>query len=392
MTSREQVLIGSAATVAVLFGGYQAIRSYIVAPRMQLQQDIRDAQIERESLEERLLPSYSSRQRWQRATSTTFSNDIELSTLAFRAEITRLLQANSLKDAATLTPRPVEVINKGPRAGFTTIKLGLKFDAPLQRVVSLLEDIYAAPYIKRVDQLAIAAAPNDVKPKRGKPSPNPTLGVTMTVSTLVLPNAPDKKLAATPFDPEWTKDPEWKSRLEPYLDEQTDFARVWQSNMFRLTEARERPKPPPVKVEKPVDVARNDKPEATEKPPPRPPVNRRPDADQFTLIGSTAEDGQPTAFVFDVRQAADPPLEFQLNDEFDDGHLVLIDPRCVVIRANERKPAGGDKFYIYANGRTFEERDKLTEQNYPEIWRLLQEVLAHSAEAPPAEGETGAES
>lgn len=383
MTSREQMLIGSAAGVAVLFGGYQAIRSYIVEPRMQLTQDIRNAKIERESLEERLLPSYSGRQRWQRATSTTFSNNLETSTLAFRSEITALLEANQLKDQATLTPRPVEVINKGPRAGFTTIKVGLKFEAPLQRVVSFLQDIYAAPYVKRIDQLSINAAPNDVKPKRGAANPNPTLGVSMTVSTLVLPDAPDPKLVATPFDPEWPDNPDWKSKLEPYLDEQADFAKVWQANMFRLTEAKKRPEIKPVETKKdPPEVAKR-----TDKPvrPPEPPRNPRPDADKLTLIGSTAEDGQPTTFVFDDREPGDPPLEFQLNDEFDDGHLVLIHPLCVVARSAERKPAGGAKFYIYANGRTFEDRAKLTERDYPEIWRQLQEVLAQSAGAAAAD-------
>jgi len=39
MTSREQLLVGGAAAIAVVFGGYQAIRSYIVEPRAALVQD-----------------------------------------------------------------------------------------------------------------------------------------------------------------------------------------------------------------------------------------------------------------------------------------------------------------------------------------------------------------
>jgi len=194
----------------------------------------------------------------------------------------------------------------------------------------------------------------------------PMLNVSMTLSTLVLPKLPQvesRTLEGLNLD-----DPEAlrAAGITPldYLHEEQPLAynKMLASNIFRIY----RPKPPP-----PRPVARNTTPRKP--PPPPPPVDPRRDADKFVLLGTTSLNGELIAYIRDERQAYEPPMRKRLNDPVDDGRIVLVHPKGIVVQVTQGRERG--RLFFYPLGRTFKEREPVDPVKHAEIKRLLDQVL-----------------
>jgi hypothetical protein len=84
----------------------------------------------------------------------------------------------------------------------------------------------------------------------------------------------------------------------------------------------------------------------------------------------------PVAYVVDPDDPTEPPQEYRLNDEVDDGKLVLIVPEGMVVRvppkSGQRQPP---THYFYPLGSNFKEREEVDPSVHPQVSRLLQLVL-----------------
>jgi hypothetical protein len=354
------------------FGAYTGVQRYIFAPRDELRQLIVDEQRKRGELDVSLAPALAIKKTWQKRTALTMPNSEETTSLAFRSDINALLSRYGLTDQLTLTPKPAKPGPKGPREGFTEIAVGVNTEGKLRNLVEFLRDFYQRPYLKRVDTLTINAPTAEVKTRTGA-SPDPTLTLQMTLSTLLLPEI--KGVAPTPLDPDKVGLPETleASKLPRYVAEDPRaYEPIIATNVFRLWEP---PKPPPVR-ETPVVVKRDDPPNTTPKV--ETPVvapDPRTDADQFTLKGAASLHGELVAYIQDEREL-DAPREAHLNEAVDDGQLIMIDHRGIVVRT--RQSAGRRKdyaYWFYEPGKTFDERDRVTPLKYPRLHGEIQEIL-----------------
>lgn len=369
MTQRERILGIALGAILVVLGGSAVVQRYIVQPVRQLKEDIAREQETREKLEHDLTPALAAKQLWQRRTAHTLPYEPDSSALVFRSDVNKLLTRSGLTQGLIITPKPIKRASKGSQAGFVEVAIGITVEGKLRELVDFLRSFYQRPYVKRVDSLVINAPPTEVKPRTG-PSPDPTLKFNMTVSTLLLPDLPG--IASKPLDPARLDDPELldDKSFKPYLAENpTVFNTIFSSNLFKLWAP---PKPPP----KPPVAKRDEPPRTTHTPPPPPPPPARADADQFRLLGTTSLNGELIAYIEDARNVVEPPREAHLNEQVDDGQLVLIEPDGIVVRTHAR--AGRAREYVYwfyALGATFDQRQRLTPAKYPQVYDRLQEIL-----------------
>ena len=209
--------------------------------------------------------------------------------------------------------------------------------------------------------------------RRGGPAPEPKLTIVMTLTTLVLPEVKD--IGHPTLDLVALNDPEAEPLLvsPPRLTQEdlVAYNDIQKVNFFRV-------------YEKPVAVVRRtQEPDQPEKgpdeppPPPPPPPDRRRNAHKFVVSGMGWLDDGPIAYVINIDETTDPPNAYRLNDDVDDGKLVLIDPRGIVVRVppSGRGSSGPQKNYFYALGGTFKEREEISPDKHPEISRLLGRVL-----------------
>jgi hypothetical protein len=97
-------------------------------------------------------------------------------------------------------------------------------------------------------------------------------------------------------------------------------------------------------------------------------VNPREGADQKFVRVTTCLDGEPACYVYDELHKDQPPLKFCLDEDIDDGRLLLILPRGLVVRV-------GQEDYFYPLGKSFEDREKLDPDEHPEAWEALHREL-----------------
>ena len=81
------------------------------------------------------------------------------------------------------------------------------------------------------------------------------------------------------------------------------------------------------------------------------------------------------AVVIDQQQRDKAPQKYGLDEQFDDGTLILILPKGVVVRT-------GGKDYFYPLGKSFRDREEVSADTHPEVWKALRaEFVGSSADS-----------
>jgi len=232
----------------------------------------------------------------------------------------------------------------------------------------------------RVDKLGLRVESSGRQGRRRRAdNREPQLSITMMLSTLVLPEVPE--VAHPTLDPERLDDPNAVGRIAAArlaAEDPGEYDRIAELNFFKLYQppvVRREPLP-----EKPAEVVR------APEPAPKPVVDPRRDAHRYVLQGVGHLPDGPVAYVADTDEVLEPPRVYRLNDEIDDGRLVLIVPEGIVVRVRPPGAAAeAARNYFYPLGATFKERQEVDEQELPEIARLLRLVLGGQAGGQEAE-------
>ncbi len=378
MNQRERVLASCVAGVIVVSGGYALIKSQVYEPGEKLKADIASAREYRGKLEVRLNGSEKITRGWQEQTGQTLDQEWFAAHQAFREDVSLLLKRNNLTAGLKINKHKERTDKKGPREGFVELPLSVRVNGQLGDLDNFLKDFFQRAYLVRLDKLQLSAEHTSKSKRKKGGSTEPQLGITMTLSTLVLPKVAD--VDHPTFDLAAFNHPDPEAELvlaaAPRLRWQEDMDRygeIVEKNIFENYE----PPPPKVKTApRPKEVVKKTEPKTEDKPKPVP-VDLRRDAGKFVLSGMGRLDDGPIAYVTRSDQPAEPPTLYRLNDDIDDGRLVLIVPRGIVVRATPpargaRQPA---KNYFYPLGATFAEREEVDASVHPELERQLRVVL-----------------
>ncbi len=373
MQKREKTMAGVMAGVLVLFAGVQAVRSLVIAPSQQLDQDIYAAQVRREKLLKIVDAGPRTIKQWQQRTARTLSDDYAKARDLFREDIATLLDRNGLTRERTIGSLKERVEKKPPAQGFVTLPVQVRVEGHLTNLVNFLRDLYQRPYYVRIEKLTINPdIKGQAKTRKRKRSTGPqTLKITMTLSTLVLPMVEKPEGVGHPtFNLADLNDPDKAEKLlasvKRLRNQPDQYAQIARISPFEIWQ------PPPRPVAKATPKHETKQPP---KPKPKPVVDKRRDADKWVIVG-VANDGEPLAFVANSDDLTAPLREYRLNDRVDDGTLVLIVPEGIVVRT--RKRIGGRYMthdYFYEVGTNFKQRVELRPTEYPEIHKLLKLAL-----------------
>ncbi len=369
MTQQEKVLAGCLVGVIAVAGGFTLGKSKVYEPRVRLKEEIKNETERRDTLGVRLAGAPKIINAWQDYTGQTLHTDSSAAHAAFREDVEGLLKRNGLAEGLTFNQPPEDRDKKWPREGFVELPLSVNVKGKLGDLVNFLKDLYQRPYLVRVDKLHLGAELS----RRSKSGRNrgggtePKLSITMTLSTLVLPKL--KGIAHPMIDLEAMNNPQGDVVLASAarLSEDPDaYNEISRRSIFELYE------PPPQVVVAPRETKPTE-PKPPEGPPPPPPPPPRPD---LVLQGVGRLNDGPVAYVINPDDPTELPREYRLNDDVDDGKVVLIVSEGMVVRV---RPKGGQrqplKNYFYPLGSNFKEREEVDPSTHPDVSRLLQLVL-----------------
>jgi len=377
MNQRERVLASCVAGVVVVYGGFTLIKSKVYEPAKQLKADIQKEKEYRDRLQVWLNGAEKTTQAWQKCTRQTLGEDSFAAHQAFRTDVGLLLERNNLTEGLKISQLRERIDKKGARQGFVELPLSVRVTGRLNNLDNFLKDFFQRPYLVRLDKLELAAeqTPRSRRKRGGRTEPK--LSIAMTLSTLVLPKAEDVDHPV--FDLAALNDPDPEAELvlvsaaRLRQEDVDEYGEIAEKNMFRIYEPPQRPESPK-RPDLPKEVVKTETPPP---PPPPPPPDPRRNADKFVLNGVGRVDDGPIAYVTNSDEPGDPPEEYRLNDEIDDGRLVLIVAEGIVVRATPptRGPRQPAKNYFYPLGGTFEDREEVNPADHPQIERQLQVVL-----------------
>jgi hypothetical protein len=219
-----------------------------------------------------------------------------------------------------------------------------------------------------------AAARVDRAPRSGSSGADTRVTINLTATTLVVPLFKSYKHDALGDDPSaW---PEGPPRLARDHNGYAAMASALQFTKWRPPP----PEPPPTPRETPVAATRP----VTE---PRPivRVDPRKDADKKVVVGVTSLHGQRYAYVRDDTSRAGLTERVGASEPLDDGTLLLVHPRGLVVRVlrDTATPHAEDGVeaepsatidYWYPLGKSFKEREEFRPDSHPEVAAELARV------------------
>jgi hypothetical protein len=361
---------GLAAVTAGWYGG----RAIFIAPFERQQERITALRTEVNQLDTTRNGLRDAKKDWSAIVERTLDMNPDRAHARFRGDVSSLLEKHRFTEGELVVRQLSPRKNKD-----LTVELPLivTTKGKLKNVMAFLVDLLRRDYIVRIDSLALnaeqAAASKTTTAARGRPGApaagdpdGPTLAMALTVTTLVVPKI--EGITAKPME-EITSSEKGRLPRDP-----SEYQRVAAVNIFSDYVPPPAPPPPKAGDEGPrVATGGDDGRPPPPPPPPPPPVNVRPDADHLTLVGTVSFNGQPVAWVRDDRNPADPPQRKTLNDPLDDGVLVLVHPRGIVVHATRGEHAGREFFYPYS--KTFRERIPIEEAPHPDIVSALNVAL-----------------
>lgn len=369
MNPREKILATCLVGVLVVAGLGMVIHWAVVQRWQHLEEDLRGAVKEEAELRDRLANARTAEDDWEAF--TPLSHNVDRAEQIFRQDISELLERHGLGVGVTIRALPPRRL----KSGFTEVRLSVQAQGTLNQLVGFQCDFYRRTYLARLEQVNIMAegqrrrgrwmaanrgARGDRGSSRGGASDvgEVQLNLTMTVTALVLPE--EQKLGLEQ-GVAITMEREDQGRL-PRPREGYDEIAV--RNIFRPW------KPPPMieQREESAEVRVVDrKPEPSRLEPSRP---------DKVLVGVTSTDRKLAAYVRDEERLELPPEKLRINDEVDDGTLVLVHPRGMVVQVERQRGSAFDyTYYLYKLGTRFSERVELDPEAYPEIQERLEEAL-----------------
>ncbi len=386
MKPRERLFAISIVALLAIAGGYRLVHMLIVEPRAALVSALKAANERQADLESWIDRENATRQRWSDETQCTLGQDSDKALRVFREDVARLLKDNDLDTDLRISPRKPVVERRGVRKGFTELTLGVEVRGSLEQAVRFLRDFYERPYLVRVDSLSLNAGTSvasatkaatrgsersDSRGRRAAPrtkEPNESeLTIGMSLTTLVLPpikDVPHKTLDVALLEaPQGESQPAVARRSPLRREDVSAYDAIFTTNMFKLYQEVRVVTVPTTRETGPVEQT-----EVVKQVP-----DPRRDAGHFKVVATVSLHGELIAYVEDDRDRTEPPVRHRLNDELDDGRLVLIHPRGIVVRTTpgEESASRAVHNYFYRLGKSFAERVELTADEHPEIWNEL---------------------
>jgi hypothetical protein len=384
MTKREKVLSLCMGATLGGVGLWMVVNWAVVQPFRNVEQAIRDERAYGDRLHAKLRELRDVERDWQRLTARTFSDDPKVAQRRFREDIHQLLEMHELGEPKV---SPGTFILR--KDGAIEVPLNISAAGTLNEIVGFLCGFYRRDYLARLDKVRITAEQSIIgdansarragrsgarRAGRGAASPaaaetasaaggphGPELKVNISAVTLVLPAVPG--VEPTPLEKVDVLD---SGRLLRPVDE---YSEITAKNMFSPH------RPRPVEVAKKSDEEPPDVPVTPTPGPVRPTVDPRIGADQRFVRTTTRLNGAPVAYVYDDSQPTQPPTPHRLDEPIDDGTLLLIHPKGIVVRVDE---GGTETDYFYPLGTSFKDRVELTPDNLPDIWQALENEFVHS--------------
>jgi hypothetical protein len=375
MTRREKVL---ALCVGGTLGGLALVYAVNWAV-LQPFQTVRDQIAEEHRRSRNLRTAYRQveniEDEWKKLAARTLADDPQDTQRRFLEDMQHLLALHGLRDTK-VAPGAFVTYKDGSHG----VPLTISAAGTLKEVLGFLCDFYCRDYLARLDKVRITADQGvlgdvntnrprvsggrpggRVPPTGGRREPQygpegPVLKLSVSAVTLVLPplrgvNCPSEseivELAG--------------GRLQR---ERAAYNAILDHNPFM-------PYQPPVAVVTP--TTQRTEPANTAPTTPVVAVNPREGADQKFVRVTTCLDGEPAAYVYDEQKRDQPPDKFYLDDQIDDGRLLLILPRGLVVRV-------GKEDFFYPLGKSFQDREKLDPDAQPEVWEALRQETAGSKE------------
>lgn len=373
MTQREKIM---ALCVAGTLGGYglvTAVRWAVLEPLRAVDKQIaqqRDVQHQLKSSRKALRRVEGD---WAGLTGRTLADDPKEAQQRFREDMHLLLAKHGLRD-----PKMSAGTFQKHKNGFMGVPLNISASGTLKDVVGFLTDFYGSNYLARLDKVSIAADQrviNDVNSPRRRASKGrnprrntlqtsgpdgPELRVSISAVTLVLP---ELKGLDHPLCEEVLR--EEQGRLPR---EVAAYTEIFDSNLFQ-------PHKPPEVVVKPPEPDETEEVVEERVEERTVVVDRRAGASQQLLVATIALNGKPQAYVMDKREPLDPPAKYREDDPIDDGVLLLIHPKGLVVRVEEAGGRVKDYFYplrVYPGPASFADREELDEWAHPDVWRAME--------------------
>jgi hypothetical protein len=290
----------------------------------------------------------------------TLAPDPDRAERIFRADMHRLLEGCGLRDVK-VSPQSHIVY----RNGSVGTPLTLSATGTLDQVVDFLCGFYQRDYIARLDRVRLVGDQrliSQVNSERGLEAgaipdsagaeSGPELKVTMTAVALALPGlARLEGGAPSPADP--------RPPLTTLPRAPEDYDRIVLANPFRpyqpagLTTVRGGASPAGTDITGDgggkLDV--------------------RPPGPSCIVKGTTRLNGELIAYVRQEVPPARKMRKVRLDDQLDDGRVILIHPRGLVVRVTD--DSGVERDYFYRLGCRSGQRQRLDREAHPEVWRAL---------------------
>jgi len=393
MNPREKKL-AIAMGVLLAAAGLWAVVKYGVVKRWQtLQANIAKTQSDAERYRKNLEVARAAEADWSAL--RPLSHNVDRAQNKFLQNLHQLLDKNGLAEDCTVTPQAPRELAK--TKGMTEVRATIAARGTLQQIVNFLCDFHERDYLARLDRIKIAAEQKPASATRS-PAPStpakssrrrgsrstaaatregpgygaegPTLNVTIEASALVLGELKIGNTVVAQPTAEAGEDAEPVERLPRARDE---YARIWESNIFKLWQ--EPPPPPPREVATAEAPAPQSEPEPQYEPPPPSRPNKR--------IGATISmSGKLAVLILDCDDPGRPSEKVEINQPVDDGTLVLVIPGGnggMVVQVPERR---GVKYYFYPFGHdetgrqyTFADRREIDPRQDAQIQAELNKVL-----------------
>ncbi|MGE0482033.1 MAG: hypothetical protein AB7Q17_16345 [Phycisphaerae bacterium] len=373
MTSRERILAGCVAAAVGGFIFYQVARQVVYEPFRSARGEIATLTARRVQLRNLVQHESKTHAAWAEQTERTLSADPGEARLLFSTDLGALLDEAGLRDNRRIAPTAPQKL----RNGQYEIAVNVNVSGTLEHFANFLRGFYQRPYAARLRSVVVTAEDPLGTSKSGGAAPTTPLArsrarrnggeaatpvgekklrISFTAVAVVLPVQPDvAHHTLTENREEWPL----ATRLGRPLE---DYAQLASATLFSKWT------PPPARPPEPVNtepVVAN-----TAPPPPPPPPPPRPA--HLKLVGSATLDGRPLVFVLDTNVQTEPPARYSPHDHVDDGTLVFIHPRGMVVRTEET--TGGETQsvdYFYPLGKTYADRQTLDPSEHPDVWRAM---------------------
>ena len=384
MNKREKVLGIIVATVLVLCLGGAVVKWGVVDRWNGIQDDITKARQRVQSLNMQLAQARTAEANWLAL--RPLSHNLRSAEQRFRRDISGLLEQHGLHENLTIRTLSPGNIESSRDVKFAAARVSFQTRGTLKQVTNFLCDFYRRDYLTKLEKITLTAedkgrsssrtgsrragwrrggratTKRQEGPSYGPEGPN--LNVSIIATALVLPQIKGlEREAITEITP---PDPDDQGLLPRPIDE---YAAIWETNLFKEWQPKAT-----AKVKEP--IKRDDGPKVVRKDPERKPTPPKQPRPNKKLIGVNSMSGTLIASIQDPRRRELPPERVGLNEEIDDGTLVLICPRGIVVQVEQ--PAGETfefKYYVYKLGTRFEDREELDHEMYPEIAEQLELAL-----------------